>query len=192
MIQKGDWDDFYQATSSQPAWPRLVRAVAQLGHSGTALDLGCGAGRDTRYLLDQGFYVTAVDREAAALALLADLPAERLRLVKSAFEDFTFEHYDLINAQYALPFIQKGQFDAVFARLKAALKSGGIFTGQFFGVNDSWNTSETTMTFLTSAQVQAALRELNVVELREEDADGTTAVGTSKHWHVYHIVAARP
>jgi SAM-dependent methyltransferase len=187
-----NWEEFYQLTKNNPPWPRLVRAVSLLGHAGEALDLGCGGGRDTRYLVACGFQVTAVDQEAAALAALADLPRERLHLVQSTFEEFSFTSYDLINAHFALPFTQKAQFSAVFARLKAALKPGGIFVGQLFGVNDTWNTPETTMTFLTHEQALTRLADLEIVEFTEEDQDGTTARGDAKHWHVYHIVARHP
>jgi tellurite methyltransferase len=187
-----NWEEFFHITKNHPPSPRLVRAVSLLGRTGEALDLGCGAGRDTRYLLACGFQVTAVDKEAASLAALADLPRERLHLVQSTFEDFPFTSYDLINAHYALPFTQKEQSSAVFARLKAALKPGGIFVGQFFGVNDTWNTPETTMTFLTREQAHTQLAGLEIIEFEEEDQDGTTARGEAKHWHIFHIVARQP
>ncbi len=188
-MQQPNWEEFYQITKNNPPWPRLVRAVSLLRYTGEALDLGCGGGRDTRYLLACGFQVTSVDNEAASLAALADLPTEHLDLVQSTFEHFTFARYDLINAHFALPFTHKEQFSAVFARLKAALKPGGIFVGQFFGVNDTWNTPETTMTFFSSEQAHAQLAGLEIIEFEEEDQDGTTARGDAKHWHVYHIVA---
>lgn len=188
-MQQPNWEEFYHITKNNPPWPRLVRAVSLLGHAGEALDLGCGGGRDTRYLLARGFQVTAVDNEAASLTALANLPTERLHLVQSTFEHFKFASYDLINAHFALPFTHKEQFSTVFARLKAALKSGGIFVGQFFGVNDTWNTPETTMTFFTHQQAHTQLAGLEIVEFEEEDRDGTTARGDAKHWHVYHIVA---
>ena len=186
-----NWEEFYHITKNNPPWPRLVRAISLLGHTGEALDLGCGGGRDTRYLLAHGFQVTAVDNEAASLTALADIPSEHLRLVQSTFEDFPFTNYDLINAHFALPFTHKEQFSAVFARLKSALKPGGIFVGQFFGVNDTWNTPETTMTFFTHEQAYLQLADLEIIEFEEEDKDGTTAHGDAKHWHVYHIVARR-
>ena len=187
-----NWEAFYHVTQSNPPWPRLVRAVSLLGHTGEALDLGCGGGRDTRYLLAHGFQVTAVDNEAASLAALADLPRERLHLIQSTFEDFSFTSYDLINAHFALPFTRKEQFPTVFARLKASLQPGGIFVGQFFGVNDTWNTLETTMTFLTREQAHTQLAGLEIIEFEEEDQDGMTARGEAKHWHVYHIIARQP
>ncbi|HEX9038222.1 MAG TPA: class I SAM-dependent methyltransferase [Ktedonobacterales bacterium] len=191
------WDDFYRATKDSPSWPLVARAAAfapRGADGGCALDLGAGAGRDTRYLLGQGFAVTAVDGQQASMALLAGLPQERLRAVQSSFEDFTFEPatYDLISAQYALPFMPPAQFFPVFARIKTALVPGGVFAGQFFGVHDEWNTPDTTMTFLTRAQAEDLLRDLETVELTEEDADSGTAVGASKHWHVYHILARKP
>src|SRR5215831_8680094 len=93
------WDKFYELTKGSPPWPLLQRAVEALGRKGDALDLGAGAGRDTVYLLEQGFQVTAVDRERSAIAILETFPQDRLKLVQSAFADFHFGTYDIINAQ---------------------------------------------------------------------------------------------
>ena len=158
-----------------------------------ALDLGCGAGRDTRYLLAHGWHVTAVDTNETALALLSELPQEHLEVVKASFEDFGYGHerYGLISAQYALPFIPRSSFAGVFARIKQALKPTGIFTGQFFGVRDEWNMPGNDMTFLTREQVTELLHDLTVIELTEEDQIGATARGPQKHWHVFHVIAKR-
>lgn len=184
-----NWEDFYKFTKDRPPWPLLVKAVSLLTHKGNALDLGSGAGRDTRYLLEHGFYVTALDSDPHAIALLADFPKDHLRVIQSSFEEFEFETYDLVNAQFALPFIPREHFHEVFARIKHAIKAGGIFVGQFFGMHDQWNIPGNPMTFLTREQAEDELKGLSVVEFREEDVDGHVADGTPKHWHVFHIIA---
>jgi len=122
-----NWGQFYGFTKDSPPWPLLMRAAALASRGGQALDLGAGAGRDTRYLLEQGFQVTAVDSEPRSVTLLAALPQDHLQVVQSSFEDFPFAFaiYDLISAQFALPFMPKERFATVFGRLKAALAPGG-------------------------------------------------------------------
>src|SRR5271165_3312113 len=111
-----DWGRFYNFTKDSPPWPLLVRAASLAPRNGQALDLGAGAGRDTRYLLGQGFQVTAVDADPRSVALLSALPPTNLRVVQSAFEDFPFATYDLISSQFALPFTPPDHFNEVIAR----------------------------------------------------------------------------
>lgn len=185
------WEDFYKITQGRPPWPLLVKAVSFVKHKEYALDLGYGAGRDTRFLLEQGFKVTAVDSDPHAIALLADIPGDHLRTVQSSFEDFEFANYDLVNAQFALPFIPVEHFHVVFDRIKRALNINGLFVGQFFGVNDEWNVPENHMTFFRREQAIAELKGLEVVEFLEENHDGHVADGSPKHWHVFHIIARK-
>ncbi len=187
------WSDFYKRTKDHPHWSQVEKAVTLLGHKGQALDLGCGAGRDTRYLLAQGWHVTAVDSDPNAIAILSELAQERLRVVQSSFEDFVYEHeaYDLASSQFSLPFNPRASFTNLFTRIKQSIKPGGIFTGQFFGIHDEWNTPERNMTFLTQEQVDELLSDMTVREFSEEDKIGPTASGTLKHWHVFHVIAQK-
>ena len=187
------WPDFYKGTKDHPHWSLLERAVTLLGHKGYALDLGCGAGRDTRYLLSQGWYVTAVDSEPTSIEILSELPQEHLKVVQSTFEDFDYapEAYDLVSSQFSLPFNPKATFNSVFTRIKQSIKPVGIFTGQFFGIHDEWNTPERNMTFLTREEVNELLSDMKVLEFTEEDKIGPTALGTLKHWHVFHVIAKK-
>jgi tellurite methyltransferase len=192
ILLNQDWTNYYRLTKDRPPHPRLLRAVEYLGHTGQALDLGCGIRADTRYLVSQGFHVTAVDREVTALKSLANLPQGSVKCVLSSFEEFSFAPYDLINAHFSLPFIKPEQFADVFVRLKAALRPGGIFVGQFFGIRDSWNIPENQMTFFTHQEVIERLAALEILEFEEEEQDGVTTEGITKHWHIYHILVRKP
>lgn len=103
---------------------------------------------------------------------------------------FPTAHYDLVNAQYALPFIKPDLFAQVFQHMLDSLKVGGVFAGQLFGERDTWATTET-MTFHTRSEVEELFRPLDVLVFEEEETDGPTALGAMKHWHVFHVIARK-
>ena len=48
------------------------------------------------------------------------------------------------------------------------------------------------MTILSRREIVRLLEGWSVIELRETEWDGETALGEPKHWHVFEIVARRP
>src|SRR5260370_30475863 len=86
-MKQFDWETFYRFTNDSPPWPLIVRAVSLLPHKGRALDLGAGAGRDTRYLVQQGFQVTAVDSDPHAVDILRSFQEGNVQVVQASFED---------------------------------------------------------------------------------------------------------
>jgi SAM-dependent methyltransferase len=63
-----------------PPSPWVTRFAPMIPAGGTVLDFACGHGRHARLLARQGYRVEAVDRDAAALAQLADTPGITTRL----------------------------------------------------------------------------------------------------------------
>ena len=193
--EERDWANFIRITAGRPAWPELVRAAKLLPGPGDALDFGCGAGRDTRYLLQHGFRVTAVDGSPLAGRALRRLPRQRmLSFVEARFEDFEPDPagYDLVNALYSLPFIPTEVFEPTVRRLLGSVRPGGALSCNFFGPHDTWALVASDVHFVTRAEVEAYLEGFDLRELDEEDADGETADGSPKHWHIFHVVATRP
>lgn len=156
---------------------------------GEALDVGAGAGRDTEHLLREGWKVTAVDASPFAATALRRLPRQRnLQVVQSAVQDFDPLAYDLVNAQFVLPFVPGPQFEPTVARLRDSVRPGGVMAGTFFGANDEWNVPGSDLSFVSRADIERIFRGWQLVEVSEEDRDGHTADGTAKHWHVFHVV----
>lgn len=187
------WREFVRNTTGAPPWPLLERAVALFQEPGDALDVGAGAGRDTAYLLRRGWRVTAVDASPAAAAALRQLRLlGKLRVVVSAVEDFALATYDLVNAQFSLPFMQRSQFDATVRRLRDSVCASGVMAATFFGEHDEWNVAGSEQTFSTRSGIEHAFSGWELLELTEVDEDGQTADGTPKHWHVFHLIARRP
>jgi SAM-dependent methyltransferase len=186
------WRAFIALTTGEPPWPRLIRAAGMFERPGEALDIGAGAGRDTAYLLDNGWRVTALDSSPSAAEALRRLTQTNLRVVVEAAEEFVPADYDLVNAQFSLPFIPPEQFDATVRRLRDSVRERGVMAATFFGEHDAWNVPERNLSFSTQAGVKKMFSGWDLIELTEVEEDGHTADGSPKHWHVFHLIARRP
>jgi SAM-dependent methyltransferase len=186
-------EGYYELTKNRPASEFLVEAMKyRANKNGIALDFGCGAGNETKYLLDSGHEVTAVDGNKDAEKYIKALYSHgKVHFVKSDFETFKFGSYDFINASRALPFVHKNAFNDVFSRLKGSLKPRGIFVGDFYGVNDQWNKSDETMTFVAKNDLERLLKGMQIIRMEEKEEDGAIANGNPKHWHVFHVIARK-
>ena len=185
---KHDWEPYHKQTDERKPSPLLVEAVAFVPNKGRVLELGAGALVDSKYLLDAGFTnVVALDIEK-----FGDLPNERFSFVQDSFEEFDFpqDSFNLITAQFSLPFVAPNDFALVWKNIKNSLIVGGIFSGQLFGTHDSWN-EHGDMNFLTKEDVEKLLDGMEVIKLKEEEYDGKTAAGDTKHWHVFHVIARK-
>lgn len=189
-----DWNTYYEKTKHAPPRPLLVKALGFVKTKDTALDLGAGALNDSNYLLSVGFdQVIAIDSSPLSKEIAGSMPTEHFTYIQSTYDTFDFAAhlYDLINAQYALPFNSPETFDRVFKDIATAIKPEGIFAGQLFGDRDEWNIPNSGKTFHTKEQVENLLSLLDIIEFREEEAEKPTAAGPMKHWHVFHFIVRK-
>jgi len=179
------WNTYFSNTKDRGARPLLIEALPYVKDKNHALDLGCGTGADTNFLKANGFSVTSVDSSPEVKEYFPDV-------VISTFIDLPFpkEKYDLVNAQYSLPFNSPDSFTEMFERLTGSLKSGGIFAGQFFGTEDSWSKNEK-MTFHTEEEVRKLFEHYKILVFRERKENGKTASGEAKFWHVFNVIAQK-
>jgi tellurite methyltransferase len=195
-----DWPAFYDAVADRPPHDTVLEALdrfAREGRCGVAVDLGCGDGRDTGELLRRGWRVLAIDGEQEAIerlrarVLAGGSPGGRLETVVARFEEATWPDADLLNAGFSLPFCPPEHFDAVWERIRLSIRPGGRFSGQLFGDRDEW-VGERALTFHPRAEADRLFDGFELERFDEVDADGRTATGVPKHWHVFHVVARRP
>ena len=186
------WGKYFDKTKNKPPRPLLVEALGYVNERGQALDLGAGALNDSAYLVEQGFNVTALDKKSVAEFFNVEVPEEKFQYVIEPFETFEFpdRKFDLVNAQFSLPFIRPENFPKVFASIKNSLRNNGIFVGQLFGNRDSWS-SNPSRTFHSKKEARDLFEDFEILKFIEEERDGQTAIGEDKHWHIFHFIARK-
>jgi len=194
-------EEFLEATADREPRPLLLQALDGLTPARRALELGCGAGVDVVALLDRGLHVTAVDIYPGSVARAETMAAERerpgtLETRCSCFTDLELApgRVDIVHAAFSLPFSPTDRFPGLWVRLRGWLRPGGRFVGQLFGDHDEWagRDDAPANTFHSREEVDRLLADWTVLHLDEVDRPGRTAVGTEKHWHVFHLILEKP
>lgn len=189
-----DWSNHHEVTKESPPSETLKKALDFVTNKGSALDLGAGGLKDTKHFLKLGFdSVTVVDSEPNVGLAVDELSSDKVAYIGSPYDSYDFpeDKFDIINAQYSIPFNHPDTFSEMFTRLKKSLKKNGIFVGQFFGENDEWNNTDTEMSFHTKSEVEELLAGLEIIELKEENRNSRLTSGTPKRWHLFNVIAKR-
>ena len=161
---------------------------------GNAVELGCGAGRDTVCLIKNGWNVLAIDRENVESRIAAKLSEEELKqfkFSKQKFEYIELEKNNLVVANFSLPFCNKNNFKELWNKINDSILKDGYFVGNFFGNNDEWKSTKEEMTFLTKEQVIELFKDFEIIEFKEVEKDGATGIGKMKHWHIFNVIAKK-
>lgn len=160
---------------------------------GKAIELGCGAGNDTVYLIKNNWNILAIDREdieKRILNRLSQREIEKFRFQIQSFENLKLEKSDLIIANYCLPFCNKDRFEDLWNKIKESILCNGYFVGNFFGINDSWNKTKPEMVFLSKEQVIELFKDFEIIRFKEIEKDALTGLGKMKHWHIFDVIAS--
>ncbi len=114
------------AVSPAPsAWVTRFAPLVRAG--GRVLDLACGGGRHARWLAARGYAVEAVDRDAAALAGLRDVPGVTPR--QAELEDGPWPY---AGARFDGIVVTNYLYRPRFAELLACLAPGGVLIYETF------------------------------------------------------------
>ena len=187
-------EEYYKNTEYALPHKNVLEFIEIEKAVGKAVDLGCGAGRDTIYLIKNRWEVTAIDREDTKYIIaskLNDKELEMLKFVQSDFENIKLEKNNLVVANYSIPFCQKDKFFEFWKQVINSIEKDGYFVGNFFGINDEWNNGKSDLTFFDKKEIKELFNNFEILKLEEEEKDSKTGLGIVKHWHTYDIIARK-
>ncbi len=184
-------ETYYQSVLEKPLHDVYRILEPHLPAGGVAVDLGCGVGTATLFLVERGFEVFAVDREARAIEILRSRLPEGAPVhpIVSEMMDWEIPDCQVVVAGFSLFFLSPEQLPVYWPRVVDALTPGGLFAGQFLGPHDEW--ADKGHALVDDAVLRTMLAAFDLIHFDEVDREGQTAVGNAKHWHVFHVVARK-
>jgi trans-aconitate 2-methyltransferase len=135
MTRRWDAAAYDRVSAPQLEWANLVLERLRLRGDETVLDAGCGSGRVTQVLLDRlpRGHVVAVDSSASMVEHAREaLDPERATVFHADLTDLRLD--EPVDAAFSnAVFHWIPDHDALFARLHAALRPGGLLVAQCGG-----------------------------------------------------------
>lgn len=106
------------------------RFLQHLSPGASILDFGCGAGRDTKFFLDRGYRVDAMDGSPNLCAFASKFTGIAVQCI--LFKDLDVkERYDGIWACASILHVSKKELPSVFEKMLSALKDNGVIYTSF-------------------------------------------------------------
>jgi len=119
-------DEYSAMVHNEDKNPQLTAFIGGLQGGAHVLDLGCGPGNSGAAMARAGLTVDATDAVPEMVALAAAQPGVTARLAR--FDEISGDNiYDGIWANFSLLHAPKADMPAHLARLRHALKPGGLF-----------------------------------------------------------------
>ena len=135
------WDNWSKKRNRIPAydlWLDEYKDILEQNKKNTILDLGCGIGADTLYLLERGYDVLSCDFSNEALKSIQDNIPNSKTLYLDMMKDFPIadNSYSLIIADLSLHYFDNATTIHIMNEIKRILKQDGILLARVASVND--------------------------------------------------------
>ncbi len=120
----------YAGRARRTPTARLDKFLAGLRPGASVLELGCGGGQDSAYMIARGFEVTPTDGSLELAAEAERLLGRHVKVIR--FEELCWrERFDGIWAEACLLHVPRASLGDVIARVLLALKVSGVLHASF-------------------------------------------------------------
>lgn len=134
--------------------------LSKIAKKSYILDFGCGSGRDSKYFVEKGYKVKAIDGSIEMCKLASEYINQNVECMK--FDELNEENtYDAIWACSSILHVEKKELPSILSKMIRALKPNGvIFTA--FKKGDGYEIKEGKYyNFLTKEELEQILNNIN-------------------------------
>ena len=184
-----DWTKYQEETYNNKPQNLLIEFLKE-NNVKTAIDLGCGSGNETIYMLKKGIKVNAIDRQLNKKSILERINEKEknnLTLIENSFEKLELPKTDLVTAFFSIPFCNPKEFNNLWKKIYESLNKNGFFVGQLFGDRDDWNKNKNINT-LKKEQIIEYLKPYKIIKLEEIEY---IRKKNNKKWHYFDIIVQK-
>ena len=184
-----NWTNYQNRTYKDKENKLLVEFCDNYNIS-NAIDLGCGSGNESVYLLKKGINVTCIDRQLNKSFILNRLTEDEknsVSFIEKSFEDSCLPKTQLLMAFFSIPFCSPDKFDILWDKIYECIEINGYFVGQLFGNRDDWNNRKDINTF-TIEEIKHYLERYEILKFEEIEY---VRESDNKKWHFYNIIAKK-
>lgn len=145
------------------------------------LDFGCGSGRDTKYFLDQGYRVEAIDGSEEMVKIASKNTGIQVR--QMLFNELNeVERYDGIFACASILHVPFNDLPGIFKRMKIALKDTGIIYVSFKYGDFEGHRGERYYTDLTEERLTDILDSVKGLSIISKKITTSVIPGRDEKW----------
>ena len=94
-----------------------------------AIDFGCGVGNDTKFLIENGFFLTCIDKSSKSKELVYEKlqGSNKYEFINEEFKEVKLPKVDLFYSCLSLQFIKPVDLDNVMKKINDSIKEDGFF-----------------------------------------------------------------
>ena len=175
MINKNKTIEYYNknapqfvATTANVEFRHMQNRFQDKLHTGAyILDFGCGSGRDTKYFLEQGYLVDAIDGSEELCKCASEFTG--IEVKQMYFQELSeVEKYDGIWACSSILHLELGELEAVLKKMTLAVKANGIIYTSFKYGTFSGERNGRYFTDMTEKTFAELLRKIPGLEIEEQ------------------------
>lgn len=160
-------DEFYKSTVNVEFTTMQEQFLEKLKKGSYILDFGCGSGRDTRYFLEKGYYVDAIDGSKELCKFASEFT--EIEVKNMFFEELSETNkYDGIWACSSILHLPIAELTKVMKKMVVALKENGIIYTSFKYGTFAGERNGRFFTDMTEITFAEFIREIEDLEVEEQ------------------------
>jgi len=197
MPPQDSWSNHYLEAQFRPHSHLVESAAKACTGRRHVLDLGAGSLNDCKFLLQEGFWVHAVDSEPdfARMAKLLKRREAKFTFEQTDFKDLILpeDHYQIVVGIQSLNFCRADKFDAFMDTVTASVEPMGKFVGVIYGERDDYRRMRPSGCYPSEQKLSALFARggMEIIAQTHDEYDDPASEDFFKHRHMIYLAAVR-